>query len=503
MRKIKEVLRLRAFGRSQREIARSCRMPRRTVRMYLERAGAADLSYEDVASWSDGQLEAHLFARVPTNRRPHPDWGAVASAMRGRAVTLRLLWEEYREETPDGLGYTQFVAHFRAWEQEQGAARLRQQFAPGDRVEVDYAGMTIQVGLGAESRPAQVFVGVLPYSAYIFADVTETQSLGDWIASHIRLFEYLGGVPRSIVPDNLKAGVTQACFYDPTINLTYRDLAIHYGTAVIPTRVRRPRDKGAVENAVGQVERRALAPLRHHQFASVEEARSAVLAKVAVINAAMLTGVPGATRQGLFDETEKPTLRALPPDRFEHGTWSRCTVRPHYHVEVDGVFYSVPYRLIGEKVDIHATAQLVTVFRRGERVACHRRGTSNAGKHPDGPSITVDAHRPANHRAMDHYTVEGVAVELEAIGPSSRAVYARQCLDADHPTQAMRLGRGLLRLAARHGAERLEDACAAALAANVSSLRYIDTLLRQAAAPAPANEGVGDHANLRGAAYYS
>jgi transposase len=504
MRRIREVLRLRdELGASQRQIALACRLPRRTVRDHLRRLQTAGLTCAAVVGWSDDDLEARLFAAPKAaTLRPEPDWSEVARDLGRRGVTLQLLWQEYVERHPDGYRYTQFVTRFRAWQAAHEAPRLRREHRPGDLIEIDYAGMTLSVGLGLLAKPAQVFVACLAYSGYLWADVTWTQQAEDWLGSHIRLVEHLGGVPARLVPDNLKVGVSHASFYDPAINPAYHDLARHYGTAVIPTRVRRPRDKPSVENGVQQVERRVLAPLRNRQFATLDEARAAVAERVRTVNGAPLSGQPGTTRQGLFAACEKPALKPLPTDRFVPGAWARYKLAPDYHVTVDGVAYSLPYRLIGKTIDVHSTATVISLFHRGRRVACHRRVSPSDDPRSGRDRVTLDAHRPANHRALDRYTADHIRSELDAIGAAAGLLFERILADADHPLQAVRGGRGLLRLAAAHGAGQLDQACQAALEANVGSYRYVKRWIATADIPRPAAAGLGDHANLRGASYY-
>jgi len=504
MRKIREVLRLRdEHGASQRQIVAACRLPRSTVRDYLRRLRAAGLTHAAVATWTDGELEARLFARPGSPpRRPEPDWAAIARELGRRGVTLQLLWREYLDDAPEGYRYTQFVARFRAWQRAHQAPRLRREHRPGEAVEVDYAGMTLTVGVGDAARPAQVFVAVLPYSGLVFADVTWSQRSADWLASHVRLFEALGGVPGRLVPDNLKVGVSHASFYDPAINADYLTLARHYGTAVIPTRVRKPRDKASVENGVLQVERRVLAVLRDRVFADLAEARTAVREQLDALNAEPLRSLADRSRQALFAEIERGALQALPSAPFVIGTWSRGKVGAHYHVTVDGVAYSVPHRLIGAVVDVHAGPAVIQVFHRGDRVACHRRRVAGEDPRAGGDRVTLDAHKPAKHKAMADYTPARVAAELAAIGPAAARFYRRILADADHPLQAARQGRGLLRLAALHGGARLEATCQAALEANVGAYAYVRrTIERVDAAPAEPG-GAGAHANLRGPSYY-
>lgn len=498
MRRIREVLRLRdEFGASQREIAAACRMPRTTVRAYLQRADAAGLRFQDITGWADDELERRLFPppRPSTVPRPVPDWAEVERELRRKGVTLELLWREYLERHPDGYRYTRFVLRFREWQASAAAPRLRREHLPGDAAEVDYAGMTLVVLDGGAPREAQVFVACLPCSGYLWAEATWTQRSEDWLGSHARLLGALGGVPARLVPDNLKAGVSHASFYDPVLNPGYHDLAQHYRTAVVPTRVRRPRDKASVENGVLQVERRVLAPLRDRRFASLDEANAAIAARVAELNAAPLDLRPGHSRASLFLAEERPRLRPLPPSPFVPGQWSRAKVPPDYHLRVGDALYSVPHGLVGKTVDVHATASTVAVFHRGARVACHAR-------RPEGGRATLGAHRPAHHRALDRHALPTLAADVAQVGPATALLYERIREDADHPEQAVRAGLGLLRLGDRHGRDRLERACQAALEANVRSYRYVQRWLAAGPAEAPGAGTVGEHENVRGPGYY-
>src|SRR3954454_13594983 len=283
---------------------------------------------------------------------------------------------------------------------------MRRQHQPGAMIEVDYAGMTLPIRIGNTIRAAAVFTACLPYSGYLFAEATWTQAAEDWLASHVRLFAHLGGVPGKLVPDNLKTGITHASFFDPVVNRDYLELAQHYTVAVVPTRTRHPRDKASVENGVLQVERRMLAPLRHRTFVSLEEANRAIAAQLALVNAEPLSVNRAASRLSLFRGEEQAALRPLPPEPFVIGRWSRLKVPPDYHVSVEGVAYSVPYRLIGQRVDIHRTSTLVSIFPDGVRVAAHPRPQAGGR----GAVVTRDEHRPPHHRAAARLTPEALAV---------------------------------------------------------------------------------------------
>ncbi|MFQ5521931.1 MAG: IS21 family transposase, partial [Candidatus Methylomirabilia bacterium] len=266
MRKLKEVLRLRALGHSDGSIARSLNIGRSTVRRYRRRAEGVGLSWPEASGLAESELEAKLFPPPePTDGpRPLPDWDWVQRELRRDGVTLELLWIEYKAAHPDGYQYSRFCELYREWRGTLDVV-LRQEHGAGEKIFVDYAGQTVPVvnPETGEIRQAQIFVAALGASNFTYAEATWTQSLMDWTASHVRMFEYVGGVAKALVPDNLRAGVARACRYDPDVNPTYQELATHYGTTVLPTRPGEPRDKAKVETSVQIVERWILAPLRN------------------------------------------------------------------------------------------------------------------------------------------------------------------------------------------------------------------------------------------------
>ncbi len=282
MRRIKEVLRLKALGLSDTAVSRSVRVARSTVKEYLDRAAAAGLGWEIAAELSEEELDRRLFAAADTRHpdRPVPDWEAVEKELRGRGVTLRLLWLEYLSQHPEGYRYTQFCAHFHAWQRRSRPPTMRRQHRAGEALEVDYAGMTLSVIDKGVVREAQVFVACLPCSDLTYAEASWTQGHEDWLGAHVRAFAYIGGCPRKVIPDNLKTGVTDANYWDPVLNRSYHALGRHYNVAIVPARVRRPRDKPTAENAVRLVEMWVLAPLRHRQFFSLAEANAALAEKI-------------------------------------------------------------------------------------------------------------------------------------------------------------------------------------------------------------------------------
>ncbi len=290
---------------------------------------------------------------------------------------------------------------------------MRQTHPAGERLFVDYAGQTVEVidGLTGELRPAQIFVAALGASNFTYAEARWTQSLPDWIGCHAGAFAAFGGVTRQLVCDNLKAGVTAACRYEPGISRTYQEMASHYGTAVLPARVRRPRDKAKVEVAVQVVQRWVLARLRHRKFFSLAEPNAAIHALSADLNDRPMCHL-GVSRRALFESLERPALLPLPAQPYAYAEWRRCRAGLDYHVEVFGHFYSVPYRLMRETIEARVTDQTVELFHGGVRVASHVR-SPREHRH-----TTIADHMPSAHRRHAEWTPTRLLREAATIGPS-------------------------------------------------------------------------------------
>ena len=394
MRKIREVLRLYfAAALSIRAIARSLGTSPSTVGDYLRRAKVAGLSWPVPESVDDTGLERRLFPAPPSSRteRPLPDWSEVHRELRRKSVTLSLLWQEYKETHPEGLQYSWFCDQYRAWAGKLDLV-MRQDHRAGEKLFVDYAGQTVPVVVRETGgvRQAQVFVAVLGASSYTFAEATWTQTLQDWTASHVRAFEFIGGCPELVVPDNLRSGVSRAHRYEPDLNPTYHDLARHYGVAVLPARVRRPRDKAKAEVAVQVVERWILAALRHRTFFSLVELNAAIAELLERLNTRPFRKLPGS-RRSQFELLDRPALRPLPDSPYVFAEWKAVRVSMDYHVEVDGHYYSVPHALVRRQLDVRLTARTVECFHRGQRVASHVRSPAK-GRH-----TTAAEHMPEKH----------------------------------------------------------------------------------------------------------
>lgn len=502
MRKIREVLRLRfGQGLAQRAIGQSLRLSAGAVNGYLSRARRAGLNWPLPDDLDDDRLEKLLFPPVPdvpVDERPVPDWPAVHRELRRPNVTLALLWEEYRAGAPDGFGYSWFCNLYREWVGRLKPT-LRQVHIAGEKLFVDFAGHTMEVFDGAtgEARQAEIFVAVLGASSLIYAEATWSQALPDWIAVHVNVLAFLGGVPRQIVCDNLKAGITKACFYEPTVNRTYADMAAHYGTAIIPARPYKARDKAKVEVGVQVVQRWILARLRHRRFFSLGELNAAIRELTAQLNDRPMRGW-GTTRRVLFEQIDRPALLALPPTPYEFAEWKRCRVSLDYHVEIAKHFYSVPFQLLRQEVEARITAKTVEVFHRGKLVATHLRSPRR-----HRPS-TVPEHMPSSHRRYRDWTHERILREAVAIGDDTAALVETILRSRPHPEQGFRSCIGILSLQKRYGAERLDGACARALALGTRSYGSVAAILKNRQEAKSAERGSAGlfHENIRGSGYY-
>lgn len=506
MRKIREVLRLKwKLGLSHRQVGRSVRLGHGTVCDYLLRARLQGLSWEQVEGLSDAALEARLFPRRPTGgdalERTLPNWSEVRSELKKKGVTLSLLWQEYRERHPDGYGRSRFCQLYRQWEGRLDVC-LRQDYKAGEMLFVDYAGQTVGVVDRAtgKTRDAQIFVAVLGASNYTYAEATWSQGVEDWIGSHVRTFAALGGVSELVVPDNLKSGVTSPCRYEPDINRTYAELAEHYGVAVVPARVRKPQDKAKVENGVLQVERWILARLRNQRFFSLRELNESISKLLVALNDRPLK-VLDVSRRALFEQVDRPALRALPQQTYELSEWKKVRVAPDYHVEFEGHYYSVPYQLIKKQLDLRATARTVEVLDGGKRVAAHPRDRSR-GRH-----TTLGDHMPKAHQVHLAWTPKRLVQWAEKTGDATAELVEIIIRSRAHPQQGFRSCLGLMRLGKSYGAVRLEAACRRALAIRGPSYKSVKSILKSGLDQQPPPESVQgaapiEHDNVRGADYY-
>jgi transposase len=465
MRKVREVLRLRhALSLSYREISEALGVGKTAAGEIVRRAEVVGLTWPLPEVFDDGELERRLFTAPGEAQpeRPAPAWAKLHEELKRRSVTLVLLWQEYRAEHPDGYGYSRFCDLYSAWRCSVSAT-MRQTHVAGDKL----------------------FVG---------------EGLPDWISAHVNTLAAIGGVPRAVICDNLKAGVTKPSRYEPGINRTYQELATHYGFAVLPARIKKPRDKAKAEVAVQIVQRFVLARLRNRRFFSLDELNVAIRECVTDLNDRIMRKL-GKSRRELLETIERPALKPLPAEPYRYAEWKRARVAPDYHIEIAGHYYSVPSRLIREVVEARITSTTVEIFHRRTRVASH------AFSLVRNQHTTIAEHMPSAHRRYAEWTPARLMREAEKIGSATLALFEAIMRAKPHPEQGFRSCLGILRLAKEYGVDRLEAACRRGNDIGARSYGSIASILRHGLDRAYAQEKVPDgapiqHANIRGQGYY-
>ncbi len=504
MRMIAEVLRLHhSLGLSNKKISAALGCSRSTVAEYLHRAEAAGLSWPLPLDLDDVSIERRLYPPVPkSSERPQPDCLAINNELKKKGVTLIQLWAEYREDHPDGYGQTQFCEIYNRFVNNLNLV-MRQEHLAGDKVFSDFAGKTLPIkdpSTGAISE-AHLFVCTLGASSYTFVELFADETVESWCNGHARAFEYFGGCPKICVPDNPKPVVTKASPYEPDVNPSFAQMAAHYNVAVIPARVRKPKDKAKVEAAVGLATRWILAALRNRVFFSLAEARLAVRELLEKLNSKPFKKLPGC-RRSRFELIDKPALKPLPEEKYEFRKFKRASVNIDYHVEFDRHFYSVPYHFRGEVVEIRATDSTIEIFRKGRRIVTHPRSYSETNR-----AVTLLEHRPRNHQEFGDWSPERIHNWALKIGPETCQLIDTIMGRHQFPEQGFRSCQGILRLEKKVGRERLEAACTRALAIRGYSFKSVKSILDSNLENRPLPEAVNQlalvHSNLRGEAAYS
>ena len=507
MRQVREIVRLHEAGVSTRQIGILIGVAASTVRLTLRRMADAGLSGASAPEHTDAALEAVLFSnagkKIGHRRHADPDWAAVHRELKRKHVTLTILWDEYIARHPDGYRYSRFFELYRGWEGRLSVT-MRQTHRAGEKLFVDYAGDTIPVvidRLTGRTRPAQIFVAVLGGSSFLYAEASWTQGLADWIDSHNRAFAAFGGVPALLVPDNTKVAVIKACLYDPVVNRTYAEMAAYYGTAILPARPYKPRDKAKVEVGVLIAERWLLGRLRKTVFHSLAELNAAAADFCHRLNDDRIIRRVNRTRRQLLEEIDRPALKPLPAEPYVLAEWRIRRVGIDYHVEAENHFYSVPYRFARAEVDVRLTARAVEVFLRGERIAAHRRGSGD-GKHTTAPD-----HMPSSHRRHAGWTIERITRDAAAIGPTVEALCALILERRPHPEQGFRACLGILKLERSVGAARLDAAAGRAIEIGALTYGSVKSILDNKLEQQPTERHTADlmpihHPNIRGSGYF-
>lgn len=506
MRQIKEILRLKYDSKlSHKKIASACGVSKGAVGKYINLAKAKGLTWPLPEDMDEQQLESCLFRTdaAPSLFTP-PDYPQMHQELKRKGVTLQLLWAEYSENHQEkAYQYSQFCHHYRQWAGQQKRS-MRQVHRAGEKLFIDYCGPTIPIVSRetGEMRTAQVFVAVMGASSFTYADATWTQTLPDWIASHQRAFQFFGGVTELLVPDNLKAGVSLACRYEPVPNATYQDMAQHYKTAILPARPYKPQDKAKAEAGVLLVERWILARLRHHTFFSLAELNRTIADLLDDLNRRPFQKLPGS-RLSAFESLDKPALKSLPEQPYDYAVWKKATVGIDYHIEADKHYYSVPHQLVGKKLDIRISATLIEVLYRGNRIASHMKSSC-------GGFTTLSEHMPKRHQQHLEWSPERFIRWGRSIGPCTAQVIVHVLQGRAHPEQGYRACLGLLNHARRYSKKRLEAACERALAIHSPNYRSITSILKngldqhslESTQDNETENTLPEHNNVRGSDYY-
>lgn len=504
MRKIRQVLRLHYEARlSKRAIASSLAISRDAVTDYLTRAAATKLPWPLPPEMGDAEIEQWLFPAVAIGtsaRKPEPDWSVVHQELKRKGATLQVLHEEYLAEHSDGMVYSFFCERYRDFRKSLKRF-MRQTYQAGERVFMDYAGPTVSITdyFSGEIRQAQIFVGVLGASAYIYAEAHWSQKLPDWIAAHVRMFEHFGGVTAVVVCDNLKSAVTKASRSEPVVNPTYQNFADHYGTVILPARPRKPTDKSRVENSVLIIERWILFRLRKRIFTSLGELNDAIGELLVDVNARPFKKLPGS-RQSAFESIDRPALMPLPESRFEYAEFRKVRVGLDYRIHVDECPYSVPFALCRQEVELRITATTVEILHRGKRVASHIRSANQI-------PVIDPQHMEAAHRHFGQWQAAQSLEWAQQTGANVHEFLQRLLANSRTHEQGYRVSNGLKKLEQEFGGERLNAACQRAIDIGATSLANIRSILRNGLDKQPDagntdQEAAFEHPNVRGAKYY-
>ena len=508
MRKISEVLRLKTtLGCSAEKIAQAIGIGETTVRRYLFLSNKAGISWPLPPEMDDDQLEKLLYPPVKRCKASDPllpDFEYVHKELKRKGVTLQRLWEEYSQDQ-NSYSYSQFCLLYAEWKSCNNVFMLQVHKA-GEKTFIDYAGLTIPIyslSTGEVLFNAQIFVAVLGASYYVFCEATKSQQKEDWAASHKRMGEFFGGVTHCWVPDNLRTGITKSDRYEPDVNRTYLELSQHYGTCIIPARVRRPQDKSKVEGGVYFVETQILAAIRNHKFFSLDELNQTIIPLRDKLNQEPFQKMPGSSRYSLYLEIDKPALNPLPEHAYEFFHWGGATVDPSYHVTIEGIPYSVPYQFSKKAVEFRYNERTVELFFKGKCIALHMKGTEQR------VPVTNILHCPPKHQYQANCTEEGILKQAQEIGsPTFDWVSKVFSNDSLNINQRINTALGVVRLTKSFSNDRLNKACSRGLFYESFKAKNIKDILKRGLdqAPLPKRETVTplpqNHKNVRGSSYY-
>lgn len=504
MKKIRELLRLVHEGLSYRKAATCACINRESAREILQKAEANNLSWPLDESYTDEVLNNIIFKKnisKEINPKKSLNYVEIQKELLKKGLTLKLLWTEYKEENPDGYQYTQYCEMYSRWKKSNRFS-MRQNHIAGEKMFIDFSGVTvpyIDLSTG-EVKKAEIFLSVLGGSSYTFAYAVPDQTIPSWIDAHIKSFNFFGGTSQILIPDNLKSAIKKTCRYEPDLNPVYRDLAQHYGVAVIPARVRKPKDKSKVEVAVQVAERWILARLRKITFYSVNDINTAIIPLLKIINEKKMS-LSGISRREIYEQCEKHLLKKLPTEHFEIYLWKKGKLNIDYHIEFEKHYYSAPHTLLHKELEARGTKDIVEIYHDGIRVALHKRSFV-LGKHTTEPK-----HMPPQHQKHVEWTPERMLEWANSIGPCVKECFdiiINRCL---HPEQGFRSCLGILRLAKIYSNNRLEDACLRSINSGYVSYKSIKNILSNNLDKIPFHKKEEEeinlqHENIRGSKYF-
>jgi len=507
MRMIREILRLHyTCGFGKKKISRSLGCSRQSVSNYIKRAREAGLTWPLPTELDDeDRLEKFLYPKGaeiigvgrPVSNKPQPDCNYIHQELKKKGVTLNLLWEEYKSDHPDGYQLSHFRGIYRQWRKTVNLS-MRQNHKAGEKAFSDFAGGTLNITneMTGEVTAAHMFVCALGASSYTYARLFWSEDSEAWCTGHALAFAFFQGCPEIIVPDNPKPVTTKACPYEPDINPSFNQMANHFAVAVIPARVRKPKDKATVESAVGVATRWILAVLRKRTFFSLPEANKAVAELLEKLNDKPFKKLPGC-RRSRYEEIDKPALRPLPVHQYEYMHVKYASVHfADYHVDYEGNWYSAPYQYRGRRIEVRASLNTIEIFLKGKRIASHPRSFNK------GNRFTVPEHRPKSHREYGAWPPERMIRWAATIGPEAKCLIEQILQKQQHPELGYRSCLGILRLSKLYGNERLNAACARALAINAYSFKSVNSILKsgldKCSLPEKPRQLTLVHENIRG-----
>ena len=505
--KIIEILRLHEMGMSQREIGTSAGCGKSTIGDVLRLCNAKEINHETAVKLTDNELQKILYPKTQTTAKAEPDWAAIREEMaKHKNLNLQFMWEEYRTQSPEGLSYSRFCELYRKYRRESGRqVSLYNERKSGELMEVDWMGDTLACVAGSETgelTAAHFFIAVLGYSHYPYVEAFPNEQESSWITGHVNALGYYGGAPRIITPDNCRTAVKTPKYYEPVINGAYWELARHYETAIIPARIKKPKDKPAVEYSVGWLETWLLGKLRNQRFFSFEELNKTITKYIRELSAKPFQKREGS-RYSEYIKIDKPALRPLPAHKYEIADVVKKKVSDNYHLEYAGFYYSVPYTLYKEEVILRATSAMIEIIDKNQtRITSHERRYIR-GK---GRYVTRDEHMPPNHQAVyrqRQFDGSRYRSWAKTVGENTWFIIDSLLTGAKAEEQSYKSCMGILQFTKTYGSQRLETACSRAREIGSHTYSTIKNILNnETQSSFNVSKATPEHENIRGSGYY-